>query len=316
LDELLIVLRGAHLAATAATAGALAFPVLVAAPAARAASLHEPAAALERRCLRIAQIGLLAAALSGLAWVLHEVAAMSGLPLIEAVHEGMVAVVLTQTQFGIVAGARAAIAALLAACLWCAGTHDGARRGALAAAAVLLASLAWTGHAAGTIGWRGVPHVLADALHLLAAGAWIGGLLPLWLLLASARRSHDDRWTEFAHAATRRFSLMGMASVAALVATGLFNAWILVGSFPALLNTEYGRLLVAKLALFAIMLGLAVVNRLYLTPRLAQPSGPLQAQALGGLIRNSAVEIGFGLIIFAIVGALGTLHPAIHLVPP
>jgi putative copper resistance protein D len=69
----------------------------------------------------------------------------------------------------------------------------------------------------------------------------------------------------------------------------------------------------AKLALFAIMLALAAANRLYLTPRLA--TGPARGEALRALRRNSGIEAGLGLVIFIIVGALGTLHPAIHLVP-
>jgi len=69
-----------------------------------------------------------------------------------------------------------------------------------------------------------------------------------------------------------------------------------------------------KLALFALMLGLAAVNRLHWTPRLAHAPGPLRTQALRQLTWNSAVEAGLALAVFVIVGALGTVHPAIHLV--
>jgi copper resistance protein D len=58
----------------------------------------------------------------------------------------------------------------------------------------------------------------------------------------------------------------------------------------------------------------AAINRFWLTPRLAVSSGDEpRLEALGQLTRNSVIEIVLGLIIFAIVGALGTLHPAIHL---
>ena len=62
--------------------------------------------------------------------------------------------------------------------------------------------------------------------------------------------------------------MLAIASVAALLGTGIVNAWILVGSLHALLVTEYGRLLMLKLAVFAIMLAFAAVNRFWLTPRL------------------------------------------------
>src|SRR5260221_4123163 len=82
---------------------------------------------------------------------------------------------------------------------------------------------------------------------------------------------------------------------------------ILVGSVRALLATDYGRLLLLKLAAFA------AVNRFYLTPQLAAGAmdGPSD-HALAALRRNTFIEIALGLTIFAIVGVLGTLYPAIH----
>ena len=90
---------------------------------------------------------------------------------------------------------------------------------------------------------------------------------------------------------------------------------ILVGSFRALLVTDYGRLLLLKIAAFAIMVAFAAVNRLWLTPRLALvPKEVAHPSALSALRRNTLIEIALGLAIFAMVGVLGTLHPAIHLV--
>ena len=106
-----------------------------------------------------------------------------------------------------------------------------------------------------------------------------------------------------------------MISVAALIVSGLVNAWILVGSFRALLVTDYGRLLLLKIAAFAIMVAFAAVNRLWLTPRLALvPKEVAHPFPLSALRRNTLIEIALGLAIFAMVGVLGTLHPAIHLV--
>jgi putative copper resistance protein D len=78
--------------------------------------------------------------------------------------------------------------------------------------------------------------------------------------------------------------------------------------------TDYGQLLLLKIAAFAIMVGFAMVNRLWLTPRLALTSNAeANPHALSALRRNTLIEIVLGLAIFAIVGVLGTLHPAIHL---
>jgi putative copper resistance protein D len=106
---------------------------------------------------------------------------------------------------------------------------------------------------------------------------------------------------------------MGIAIVVVVFATGVVNAWILVGSWHALIITGYGQLLVLKMALFAVMLLFAAANRFLLTPRIALPSeGEPQLEALRRLARNSMIEIALALMVFAIVGILGTLHPAIH----
>jgi putative copper resistance protein D len=101
--------------------------------------------------------------------------------------------------------------------------------------------------------------------------------------------------------------------VGLILATGIVNAWILVGSLHALIVTEYGRLLMLKVTLFAAMLMIAAANRFWLTPRLASASGSeAQLKALHQLTRNSMIELALGLMIFAIVGVLGMLHPALH----
>jgi copper resistance protein D len=84
------------------------------------------------------------------------------------------------------------------------------------------------------------------------------------------------------------------------------NTWALVGNPRAFVETQYGRLLLAKVALFAMMVGVAAINRLRLGPRLPD------ANASRSLQRNALIEFALGLIIVAIVGALGTLPPAVH----
>ena len=184
----------------------------------------------------------------------------------------------------------------------------------LGAAAGLIASIAWTGHAASTPHKLGYVHLAADALHLSASAAWIGGLVPLVLLLAVARRMQAKPRAVLTLDAASRFSLLGIVSVAMLIVSGLINAWILVGSFGGLVVTAYGWILMLKLIVFAIMVGLATVNRFRLTPQLALPPGSeAQCYALRRLTRNSVTEIALGLLVFSIVGVLGTLHPATHL---
>ena len=288
------------------------FQALVAEPALH--SGEAVATAVRRQILRVAWIGLAVTAASGAIWMLLEAAAMSGLPFGEAITGDVLSTVVNETQFGLVFEIRVVLAILLAACL----AYDRlalARWLALASALGLVAAIAWTGHAGSTVGEMGSLHLTADALHLIAAAAWTGGLVPFAFLLAAGRRYPGEAWARLARDATQRFSMLGIASVATVLGSGIVNAWILVGSVNGLIVTQYGRLLMLKMALFVVMVAFAAMNRLWLTPRLALPSGSAaQLEALGRLTRNSVIEIALALMIFAIVGVLGTLHPAIHLI--
>ena len=306
----MVVIRAIHFAATAITAGTLMFRTVVVEAATCSAT---PAAIVVRaQTLRVAWISLAIAAASGIIWLLLEASSMSGLSFADSMTSDVLLTVLNETQFGFVSEIRLAMAVIMAGCL--AYHRFAPARGlALALSLGLIGALAWTGHAGSTLGKMGNLHLTADALHLFAAASWIGGLVSLALVLAVARRHQAVAWASLARDAAERFSTLGIISVAILLVTGIVNAWILVGSFHALASTEYGQLLVLKIVVFAIMLVFAAVNRFWLTPQLAVSSGnAAQLEALRQLARNSAIEIALGFTIFAIVGMLGTLHPAIH----
>jgi putative copper resistance protein D len=305
----LVAIRGIHFAATAMTTGNLVFRAALARPIWCA---DEAVAKLFRaQTLLMAWIGLAVAVASGVIWLLFQASSMSELPLRDAMTSSVLLTVLNRTQFGLVSEIRLILAIILAVFLAC-DRFPRADWLAVAAALGLTAAIVWTGHAGATLGELANLHLAADALHLLAAAAWTGGLVPLVLLLAQARRHQGVASASLARDAALRFSTLGIVSVATLLGTGIVNAWILVGSFHALVVTGYGRLLMLKIVVFAVMLAFAAVNRFWLTPRLALSSAN-ELAALRQLTRNSTIEIALGLVIFAIVGILGTLHPAIHL---
>jgi putative copper resistance protein D len=309
-SDSLIVIRAIHFAATALTTGTLMFQAVVADPALRSA---EAVATVMRTQIRgVAWVGLAITVVSGAIWVLLEAAAMSGLALREAITANVLSTVVNETQFGLVFEIRSVLVIILAACLVF-DRLSPARWLARASALGFVAAIAWTGHAGSTAGEMGLLHLTADTLHLVGAAAWTGSLVPFALLLAAARRYPCEASARLARDATQRFSMLGIASVATVLGSGIVNAWILVGSINGLIATQYGRLLMLKIALFAAMLAFAAVNRFWLTPRLASPLGSAaQLRALRQLTRNSVIEIALALMIFAIVGMLGTLHPAIH----
>lgn len=205
----------------------------------------------------------------------------------------------------------------LAVALLCALASRGGGRslaGVAAGGAVALATLAWTGHGAMDEGAAGWVHLLADIVHMLAGGAWIGALLGLILMVV---RAGDAAHLRATHGALHGFAATGTVLVACVVATGLVNAALLVGvaGLPRLFITLYGQLLLAKVALFGAMLVLAALNRFRLTPAFdrAITLGDT-ARARGALRRSLVSETGCAVAILALVAWLGTLEPPASLV--
>lgn len=312
IDSSIMAVRAIHFAATAVAAGALVFRAVVADPALRSEPKASPV--IEAQIRKLVWIGLIVAIASGVGWVLLLTMSLSGESCGEAIMSGALSDVLRLTQFGVVAQVRLGLAIALGICLALDRFVLG-RWLALGAALCLVASIAWTGHAASTPHALGYAHLAADALHLYGASAWIGGLLPLALLLRTGRQYYASAWAKLELDAVKRFSSLGIASVATLIVSGVINAWILVGSFRGLVLTPYGWLLIIKLAVFAAMLAFAAVNRFRLTPELESPAGSeAHGVALSLITRNTLIELTLGLVVFVIVGVLGTLHPAAHLV--
>ena len=171
--------------------------------------------------------------------------------------------------------------------------------------AIGLGALAWDGHGAADPGLAGWVHTGADVIHLLAAGAWLGALLCFGLLLTSSAPP------EAQHEALKGFSGVGGVVVAAILASGLINAWFLVGPrhLEGLVSTSWGRLLLGKLVLVAAMLGLAAFNRWKLTPRLQESLALDPSAALKALRRSVGLESALGLLILGLVAVLGVQPP-------
>lgn len=177
-------------------------------------------------------------------------------------------------------------------------------------AAIAVASLAWSGHGAATEGPVGMVHLASDIIHLLAAAAWIGALGAFVLIVS--RRPQTPEILNAAHRTLASFATVGAIIVGLIVATGLVNSYLLVGprNVLRLAESDYGRLLLIKLTLFAIMLGLAAGNRFRLTPALGKAIGrDGTAAAVVRLKRSLWIETCAGILILGLVAWLGTLPP-------
>jgi len=293
----LIIARFLHLAAVMTLFGLALFPVY-----------NRPSA----RVIRLQRTLIFCTALLGLvsafAWGWFAIAGMTGAMMAAADPENLLTV-LHETSFGQIWVARLALGGVLLALVM---GYSSEHWAIAFLAGLLLASLALVGHTQTSDGALWVGHVGADGAHLLAAGAWLGGLLALGYVLMLAQRFPSAENTTHAVAAIVRFSGMGYAAVAVLIGSGLVNAWVLIGPPTRLLTTPYGQLLLVKVCLLAGMLALAAHNRFRLVPALQRSKARcLPADSLLQALRRNVIgEQILGLAIVLIVALLGTLPPA------
>ncbi|WP_042383162.1 copper resistance CopC/CopD family protein [Streptacidiphilus melanogenes] len=102
--------------------------------------------------------------------------------------------------------------------------------------------------------------VTLDTVHILSMSLWLGGLATVLVGLRALTRAGgiDVR-------AVGRFSTLAFWCVTALTATGVYQAWRGLGSWSALTDTTYGRLLLVKIGAVLVILGAAWMSRRWLT---------------------------------------------------
>jgi putative copper export protein/mono/diheme cytochrome c family protein len=274
------------------------------------------ALAWEARMLRWAR-GLTALLLvSGLAALAYQTAVVTG-RADAALDPAAWARLLARSQYGTVWLVRHGLLLLLAALLLLREReHAPADRLAFRGQAWLLAAvgagaMAWAGHAA-AVEPGGLAAALLDAVHVIAAGAWFGALLPLAVLLRAASREAGADARPFAVLAVRAFSRMALGAMLLVAGTGAANAWFQVGSVPALVGTRYGWLLLLKVALLIPILLLARANRRRLLPRLAGDGATVGRPAMARLGRFVVGEAALALLILLVTAALSLSPPAVH----
>jgi putative copper resistance protein D len=151
-----------------------------------------------------------------------------------------------------------------------------------------------------------------DVVHLLGTGVWVGGLIPLALLLRLASRDDGADARPYAVLTARRFSHLALATMILLMATGVVNALVQVESMAALAGTTHGRLLLAKLAVLAPILALAAVNRRRLLPALSGSDVTVGRPAMRRLAAFVQLEVILALLLLALVAAMTLVVPARH----
>jgi putative copper resistance protein D len=309
LITLLIVARAVHIAASILLAGSSTFDVIALGFIRRPVSedLHE----IERRLVRLSVWTLVAALVSAVFWFWLEVVSMTGLSFVDSFSASREKTVLLETVFGHVWQFRFGViaVALVLAVSGFVG-NDVPRRPAILAlwlsSVVLLVSLAWISHAAAA--GQQPFSLIGDALHLCAAGAWIGGLTPLVICLTQARVS--SAIAKVIPTVLSRFSMLSLCCVSVLIASGISNSWFLVGSIHALFTTLYGWLLLFKLTLFGMLIGFGARNRLAIKGTAS--ADQTRSGFLQQFRRNVINEICLAAAVVVIVACLGVTPPARH----
>jgi putative copper export protein len=158
----------------------------------------------------------------------------------------------------------------------------------MCAALAMTASFAFNGHAAAV----GVMAGLLATIHATAAAWWVGSLWLLRRVCVSAKVDDVARLVD-------RFSTLAIRIVAGLVLAGIVLIIVLIDFEASPLLTEYVLVLSVKLVLVALVLGLAIYNRVQLTRRLRAEGGA--AFALSRTITAELLVIGVVLLVTAVL---------------
>jgi copper resistance protein D len=219
--------------------------------------------------------------------LLTETASMAGTTVAQALP--LTPEVMRQTHFGSVWIASAPLLLALAAAAWIPGRSRSRAWVIALIGAALLALRALVTHAVDF----GKPAIALYTIHEAGAGLWAGALLGLVFM---ARRGDIGLAGEAL--LVRRVSFLAGWCVAALVGSGVYIAYCSLGlNLDHLLYSAYGRTLIAKVAVFGIMVALGGYNRYWLVPKLGV------ASVHGQLMRSVRVEclLMTGVLVLAVL---------------
>ena len=165
---------------------------------------------------------------------------------------------------------------------------------ALGAAAAMFADVLASHAAAGALPILGVA---VQWLHILAVGAWLGGLGGL---LVSMRGEANDATARTA----RRYSYLATAGIATVGVSGLIRAIAEVGTVDNLVSTDFGRLVIAKTALLGLLALLGALNHFV--------NVPAAGRTLQGLRRAGSAELLVGATVLVLSASLVNLAPPVE----
>jgi putative copper export protein len=206
--------------------------------------------------------------------------------------------VMAQTHVGRIWAWRLGLAVVLVVSVWFTAEWLPQQIAVLTVSAALVLCDTLCSHAID----KGAPALAVYFLHEIAAALWVGALLSLWV--GFVRSELNTRWKE---RAAQRVSQTAGYAVGLLVLTGIYNAYSAIGLNPGhLLYTTYGRTLLFKLGLFAVVLGIGAYNRYRLVPAAAA------AGSRRLLLRNVSIESVLLIGVLGLAALLANTPPPHH----
>jgi copper transport protein len=181
---------------------------------------------------------------------------------------------------------------------------------ALAVTGLVLAA-ALAGHVRGSSPL--LPNLAAAVIHVAGGAAWTGGLVSLLVAALPASRSDDSEGGAAIMApVVARFSNLAVAGVVAVVTSGVYSAWVEVGTLGVLTGSTYGLVLIAKLGTLVPILAIGAINNRWTTRRLlrAAASGAPRGTNVATLRRLVAWEVAL------LAGLVGLTALLLSLSPP
>ena len=297
LEIVVALLRGAHVVALVSLFGTLVFITLVL-PAAIMEERTIDAPRLRQRLLHVARFSTASALIIGMVWLVVETVVIAGTDSVALTLHALPVVAL-HTQFGRWLLLRCIVLLVVLPLLrpWRMGIIT-----AVVMAAIALAVQPMLGHVGAVGGGAGTTLIILEVMHLLAAGMWLGGLLPLFITIGTL--PHDAAAT-----ACRSFTPIGLSAVLLLGGTAVVQVTQFMGGLPGLFGTGYGHVALVKLGLFVVLLALAALNRLALTDRLAEIAPDSARHHMRVSIATEAV---LGALVVITAGFLASHTPGTH----
>ncbi|HEY1295720.1 MAG TPA: CopD family protein [Chloroflexota bacterium] len=262
---------------------------------------------------RVALVGCVALLIGTLYLALVQAGVAGNVP-IWGVFGGPLVDLLTRGRFAGLWWARLALVLVTLVLIAWRGVQGWPGRIAVVAMGLALLTSSLNSHAAALLSGAYLA-VAADWLHFVGVAAWIGGLLSLVFVLPVAVEASRGVGDRVLARAVARFSNLALVAVGVIIVTGIFQAWLEVGSWEGFVQSGYGLSVTAKIALLAVMLVLGAFNLLVVRPGFARAArGGGAAATASTLARRFSLavrgEVVLGICVLLAAAILTGLAPA------